>query len=180
MWSDWAKSVWSRSNSVSIFSWTICTIFTATFCWKPHWKLVPKIWAVEGCQKYKETKAIYCFIWVYLKINISEFRLILLDHITYVDWWHQGCHKPSTALIDWLLPIKRKVYWIRQLDSVDPHWFWFSQAKLYCKIQISYLILFFPFVEALVIIFLHILEMIVLSRADLAISWGGGWWCANT
>ena len=25
----------------------------------------------------------FCFVWLYLKINISDFRLILLDHITY-------------------------------------------------------------------------------------------------
>ena len=25
------------------------------------------------------------FIWLYLKINISDFRLILLDHITNID-----------------------------------------------------------------------------------------------
>ena len=29
----------------------------------------------------------------------------------YVDWWRQGRHRPSRALIDWLLPIMRKVYY---------------------------------------------------------------------
>ena len=28
----------------------------------------------------------------------------------WVDWWRQGCHRPSTAIIDRLLPIMRKVY----------------------------------------------------------------------
>ena len=36
MWCDQAKSVWSQSNSVFILQ-TVCTIFTATFCRKPHW-----------------------------------------------------------------------------------------------------------------------------------------------
>ena len=28
-----------------------------------------------------------------------------------VDWWRQERHRPGTALIDWLLPIMRKVYY---------------------------------------------------------------------
>ena len=46
-------------------------------------QLVLKIWVVEVCQKQWETKDIFCFVWLYLKINISDFRLILLDQIKY-------------------------------------------------------------------------------------------------
>ena len=49
-------------------------------------QLVPKIWAVEGCQKQWETKDIFCFVWLYLKINISDFWLILLDHKPHISF----------------------------------------------------------------------------------------------
>ena len=69
----------------SFFQLTVCTIFTVTFSRKPHeiGQLVLKILTAERCQKQYETKDIFCFVWLYLKINISDFRLILLDHITY-------------------------------------------------------------------------------------------------
>ena len=35
--------------------------------------------------KQANTKEIEYYYWLYLKINISEFRLIWLDHITYVS-----------------------------------------------------------------------------------------------
>ena len=47
-------------------------------------QLVLKIQAVKGLQKQQETKKLNCFVCLYLKISICEFRLILLDHITYV------------------------------------------------------------------------------------------------
>ena len=37
-----------------------------------------------SCSKQQNTKEIKCYYLLYLKINISEFRLILLDHITYL------------------------------------------------------------------------------------------------
>ena len=36
---------------------------------------------LKGCQNNRKQKA---FIWLYLQINICEFRLIILDHITYI------------------------------------------------------------------------------------------------
>ena len=46
---------------------------------------VPKIWAVEGYQTQKKTKDITCFVWLYLKIGIWEFRLICLftSHVLF-------------------------------------------------------------------------------------------------
>ena len=46
--------------------------------------LVPKIQAVEGFAKqYIENKELFFpFNWLYPKISVCEFRLILLDHIT--------------------------------------------------------------------------------------------------
>ena len=41
---------------------------------------------LKEAKKKQETKDIFCFVWLYLKISISDFRLILLDHITYT--WH--------------------------------------------------------------------------------------------
>ena len=43
---------------------------------------VQKISAFKEFPKQKETKGNTSFVWLYLKINISDFRLILLDHIT--------------------------------------------------------------------------------------------------
>ena len=45
-------------------------------------QLVQKIWTVEGLQTQYETKESMCLVWLYLKISICEFWLILLDHIT--------------------------------------------------------------------------------------------------
>ena len=58
-------------------------------------QLVPHIWALERYQKQKETKDIFCFVWLYLKINIPNFWLILLNHITYVDYVLLGWCQPS-------------------------------------------------------------------------------------
>ena len=43
---------------------------------------VQKIFAIKEFKKQKETKGNTSFVWLHLKINISDFRLILLDHIT--------------------------------------------------------------------------------------------------
>ena len=85
LWCYQAKSVWSQSNSVFIFiNWLYATFSQLPFAENPIEisQLVPKIWAVEGCQKQLETKDIFCFVWFYLKINMTDFRLILLDYIT--------------------------------------------------------------------------------------------------
>ena len=69
----------------SFFQLTVCTIFTATFCRKPHWNWLigSKDMSSWRMPKTIGTKDIFYFVWLYLKINISDFRLILLDHITY-------------------------------------------------------------------------------------------------
>ena len=43
--------------------------------------LVPEMQAVEGIAKQR---IFFTFDWLYLKINICEFRLILCDHIANV------------------------------------------------------------------------------------------------
>ena len=45
---------------------------------------------LESCSKQKNTKRIKSYYWLYLKINNSEFRHILLDHITY--YLHPGLY----------------------------------------------------------------------------------------
>ena len=37
---------------------------------------------LKDAKNNRKQKDIFCFVWFYLKINISKFRLILLDHIT--------------------------------------------------------------------------------------------------
>ena len=39
---------------------------------------------LKDAKNNRKTKDIFCFVWLYL-INISDFRLILLDHITFSD-----------------------------------------------------------------------------------------------
>ena len=46
---------------------------------------VPEISPIYTCSKQSNTKEIECYYCLYLKINISEFRLILLDLIT--NYW---------------------------------------------------------------------------------------------
>ena len=45
---------------------------------------IPEILSFQCCSKQYDTKRIGNYYWLYLGINISEFRLILLDHITIV------------------------------------------------------------------------------------------------
>ena len=70
----------------SVFWLTAYSIWKATFSNRLHWK-----WSISskdtGSWRVAKTignKEIICFVWLYLKIDICEFRLILLDHITYV------------------------------------------------------------------------------------------------
>ena len=64
-------------------------IVRAIFWWKPHrnWTCGSRDIATfsdaQNSKIQRKLNAIYN--WLYLKINMSEFRLILLDHITYVD-----------------------------------------------------------------------------------------------
>ena len=39
---------------------------------------------LKGTKNNRKQKKIFCFVWLYLKIYISDFRLILLDNITYL------------------------------------------------------------------------------------------------
>ena len=87
----WSSKISRNSNSVFIFLFsffylTVCTIFTATFCRKPHWN--SKDMSSGRMLKTIGNKDIFCFVCLYLKINISEFWLILLDHITM--WCNQA------------------------------------------------------------------------------------------
>ena len=75
--------------SVSYWIWIVTNIFKATFCRNPIEieQPVQKISAIKEFPKQKETKGNISFVWLYLKINISDFWLILLDHITYIYAW---------------------------------------------------------------------------------------------
>ncbi len=44
---------------------------------------IPKLWPIERLSKQWKTKVLISFVWLYLQINICEFRLILLDHTTF-------------------------------------------------------------------------------------------------
>ena len=48
--------------------------------------------------------------WRHQSTYVPSLWLMTESEAKYVDWWRQTHHRPSTALIDWLLPIKRKVY----------------------------------------------------------------------
>ena len=59
--------------------------------WVPYWAgKVPDVINIQTCP---------CF-WSSIKIESEG---------TYVDWWHQGRYQPSKALVNWSLPIMRKV-----------------------------------------------------------------------
>ena len=69
----------------SVSYWIVTSIYKAAFCRNPIEieQPVQKISAIKEFPKQKETKGNTYYVWLYLKINISDFRLILLDHITY-------------------------------------------------------------------------------------------------
>ena len=87
LWCNQAKSVWSWSNLV-FFLLTICMHhFHSYILQKTPLKLVNWFQRYEQLKDQKtnrKQKHIFYFVWPYLKINSSEFRLILLDHITFL------------------------------------------------------------------------------------------------
>ena len=69
-----------------VFCMVVLGIFYAMFSRNPseNWLVSsPEVQAVEGFAKQEKTKDFFPFNWLYLRINICKFRLILLDHITY-------------------------------------------------------------------------------------------------
>ena len=92
MWFDQAKSVWSRSYS--IFSFLLdCNKHLQSYILQ---KTPARYQQLKIFQNKRKQKEILC--WLYLKINISDFRLILLDHITNIacDWPSQRAHHRLT------------------------------------------------------------------------------------
>ena len=53
-------------------------------------QMVPKIQQLKSCKNNLKKEETTCFVWLYLKICISKFQLILLDHITCYFWWEGG------------------------------------------------------------------------------------------
>ena len=93
MWCDQAKSVWSRSNSVFIFLTNCMHHFHSYILQKTPLKLVDwfqRYEQLKDAENNRKQNTFFCFVWLYLKINISDFRLILLDHITYSR--HKAIH----------------------------------------------------------------------------------------
>ena len=93
----------------SFFLLTVCTIFRATFCRKPHWN-----WSIgsKDMSSWRMSKTIgnkghFCFVWLYLKINISDFRLILIDHITYsqIDFYFKALSTEHWRVQQQALPL---------------------------------------------------------------------------
>ena len=82
----------------SVSYWIVTSICKATFYRKPHWNWQPvqKISAIKEFPKHKETKG-------NLKINISDYRLILLDHITYN---HTGLNHKNYEITRGLLLVR--------------------------------------------------------------------------
>ena len=81
---DQAKWVWSRSNSILIFLVDCIHPLQSYLLQQTPLKLVnwfQRYRQLQDC-KNNRSKDITCFDWLYLKINICEFWLILLDHIT--------------------------------------------------------------------------------------------------
>ena len=48
--------------------------------------------------------------WRHQYTYVPHFWLMTKSKGRYVDWWCQERHRSSTALINWLLPIMRKLY----------------------------------------------------------------------
>ena len=85
MWCDQAKTVWSRSNSVFIFLTNCLHHIYSYVLVKTPLKLVnwfQRYEQLKVAKNNRKQKNIFCLVWLYLKIHISDFRLILLDHIT--------------------------------------------------------------------------------------------------
>ena len=72
--------IWTRKNSVFIYR--VCLKYI-TLKTPPILNIRIQSYSYFS-SKQSKTKEIERYYWRYLKINISEFRLILLDHVTYV------------------------------------------------------------------------------------------------
>ena len=91
---------------------------------------VQKISAIKEFPKQKETKGNTSFVWLYLKINISDFRLILLDHITYIltkTWkeysgskWSAGAYLNVKIIYFELFSISATV-WYSKIKQYPPN-----------------------------------------------------------
>ena len=99
LWCEQAKWIWTRKYESLVFHLTdVCSNLRAIFCWNPHqtWMygpVGPRDIAVLGhAQNNKIYKGNLILLLLYLKINISEFRLILLDHITYATRSREMSH----------------------------------------------------------------------------------------
>ena len=86
------QATWDDDHKYRLFSWLpiICR-------WGTYW--ASDIWCHQ--------KGHVCNHFYNSYIRALAFRS---------DWWRQGCHWPSTALIDWLMPIMRKIYGWEILD----------------------------------------------------------------
>ena len=101
-------------------------------------KSVPKIQAVEGLQKQKETKKLSALFWLYLKISFCEFRLILLDHITFL---YDGSHLcalrcQAIKILSYVTVYIKKV---TQITCLQNHKKYRIDYKNYSTISISYI-----------------------------------------
>ena len=76
----------------SLFSW-----LAVISRWGPFWAGdVPDVITLHTCPRF-------------------QFWLMTTSEGTYIHWWRQRRHRPSTALVDQLLPTMRKVYLIVSL-----------------------------------------------------------------
>ena len=89
MWCDQAKSVWSRSYSIISFLLDCNKHLQSYILQKTPLKLnnqfkrYQQLKSFQNKRKQKDSS----FVWLYLKINISDIRLILLDHITDLTYF---------------------------------------------------------------------------------------------
>ena len=86
MWCDQAKWVWSWPNSILHLMIDCIHHCIATFNNRSYWN-----WSIGSkdmdswrVAKTIGNKEIICFVWLYLKISICKFRLILLDHVIHI------------------------------------------------------------------------------------------------
>ena len=106
VWSS--KSVWSRSNSVFICLTNCMHQFYSYILQKTKLKLVnwfQRYEQLKDTKNKRKRKTFSAFAWLYRKINISDFRLILLEHITYSHYKRNTMNRGSSFF--WL-SIKHK------------------------------------------------------------------------
>ena len=117
----------------------------AILCWKPHqnWTYGSKDIAILVMLKIIKYKGncILIPIWIYLKINISEFRLILLDHITFVCFGIRGGSFDLRNLFGWTISNdQNNNWWFPAQRETKEHFrrssFWplFSDLRMFSNI----------------------------------------------